>query len=119
MALLGAGCSVPEVDVGEDASVEASADVAMEATVDDGTSGDAPPTDASSADGGEAGPQSGCPDATPDGATTCCGSTPCVDHSGKGCNCTSCGSKDCGVDEFCCYDKHATLTCQAAIAGCR
>jgi hypothetical protein len=38
---------------------------------------------------------------------------------GNGCNCASCGQKDCGVDDFCCVDKHGNLSCQATLSACK
>jgi hypothetical protein len=127
--VLAAGCSVPEVDFfGEDASIDTATDVAVDATGQgdgsspdassaDAISPDAIPSDASTDGGGGGSPV--CPDATPSGATTCCGSTPCVDHSGNGCNCPSCQAQNCNANAFCCVDSNGNVSCKNALTSCK
>jgi hypothetical protein len=57
-----------------------------------------------------------CPQATPPGATTCCGHTACIARQGNACNCGACNQSHCAG--MCCVDSNGRLSCVASPADC-
>jgi hypothetical protein len=95
LALLVTACGVPQVTfVGDDA---------------------APQKDAAG-DVTEAGAPDACPQNVPAGASTCCGSSPCVGRNGNVCNCNDCQLRHCA--SWCCVDSNGALSCVADPASC-
>jgi len=80
---------------------------------DTGTSPDGGPPPTDGATGCEAGQ-------VPDGATRCCGDTPCVERGGVTCNCTECEQTlKCGAQQrWCCFNDQGAPKCINSGSAC-
>jgi hypothetical protein len=88
------------------------ADAHADAGATDGNAEDAEDAPAEAEDAGTTAPS--CPDAAPPGATSCCGSTPCVERQGNACNCAQCMN----CSGVCCADMNGHTSCVATAADC-
>jgi hypothetical protein len=116
IAVLAAGCGVPEIDIvpddggGADVTVEASA----EGSGDDGgatEAGDDATGDDGGNDGGDAAEAGAC------GAAQCCGSIPCSGDCSDA-NCQTCTSKCGGTPPQQCCVKNGTVGCHPVTSNC-
>ncbi len=101
----------PNGDAGVDATSTADAGDSGVGKADGAA--DAAGDGAASADGA-----TGCATGSPPpGATRCCGTVPCVDRSGNGCNCGDCDALAC--PGWCCVNGNQQVLCTQSSKACK